>query len=225
MKKVFAFLAAMVGICIGAFAQESRILDDWNEQIEARENDIISSFSYANFTYNNYLGAPAGLNRSGWGIEISALHIGFNPWTNGRFTLGLFDMAFDFGYLTYGNNFAVVNKQVEINSLLVPDSNKSNLTNFSYMFPIGYIQRFGDTQWSAAFMASPGVCWDRYRNKYVLDNVRHEDDLRTDRGGNYFRLDLKAMIWYDNIGIVGRYTFARGFQGPGFVSVGISFRI
>ena len=56
MKKVFAFLAA-IGLCFGAFAQESKILDDWSDEIESREDDFLSSFSYTNFTYNNFLGA------------------------------------------------------------------------------------------------------------------------------------------------------------------------
>ena len=91
MKKVFAFLAA-IGLCFGAFAQESKILDDWSDEIESREDDFLSSFSYTNFTYNNFLGAGEGVNHNGWGLNFSALHIGFNPWKNGRFTLGLLEM-------------------------------------------------------------------------------------------------------------------------------------
>ena len=224
MKRILTlFAAGIIGLC--AYAQESRILDDWNRQMEARLDNFFSPFAYTNFTYNNFLGAAEGVNRSGWGIELSGLHFGIRPWSGGRFTLGLFDMAFDFGYLKMGYNYVPLNKDVAVNSTLVPDGSRSTITNFAYMFPIGYIQKIGDTNWSAAILVSPGFGWDRYRNKYTLDNVRHEDDLRIDRGGSYFRMDVKAMIWYDIVGIVARYSFPKDFKGPGVVSAGISFRI
>lgn len=222
MKKVFALMAAF-SICFGAFAQESSILDDWSDQIESREDDFLSSFAYTNFTYNNFLGAPEGVNRNGWGINFSVLHIGFNPWKNGRFTLGLMDMSFDFGYLLPGYNYASLDKSIAL-APTVLDS-KSNIVNFAYTFPVGYIHKFGKSDWSAAILVSPGIGWDRYRNQWVSNNVRYEEDLRIDRGGNYFRLDVKAMIWYNYVGVVARYCFPKGFQGPGVVSAGISFRI
>ena len=118
MKKVFAFLAA-IGLCFGAFAQESKILDDWSDEIESREDDFLSSFSYTNFTYNNFLGAGEGVNHNGWGLNFSALHIGFNPWKNGRFTLGLLEMSFDFGFLKPGYSFAVINNAIEVRPSVV----------------------------------------------------------------------------------------------------------
>jgi hypothetical protein len=224
MKKVFAILAAF-SLCFGAFAQESKILEDWDDQIESREDDFLSSFAYTNFTYNNFLAAPEGVNQHGWGINFSILHIGFNPWKYGRFTLGLFDMSFDFGYLKPGYHYINLDKNISFNNVLVPDGNKSGIVNFAYTFPVGYIQKFGESKWSAAILVSPGVGWDRYHNQWVSNNVRHEENLRLDRGGNYFRLDVKAMIWYDYVGFVARYSFPKGFQGPGIVSAGISLRI
>ena len=222
MKKVFAFLAA-IGLCFGAFAQESKILDDWEDQIESREDDFLSSFSYTNFTYNNFLGAGEGVNHNGWGLNFSALHIGFNPWKNGRFTLGLLEMSFDFGFLKPGYSFAVINNAIEVRPSVV--ESKNNYTNIAYTFPLGYIQKFGDSKWSAAILASPGFGWDTYKNDWVSDNIRHTENLRINRGGGYFHLDVKAMIWYDYVGFVARYAFPKGFQGPGIVSAGISLRI
>lgn len=222
MKKVFAILAA-IGLCFGAFAQESKILEDWEDQIESREDDFLSSFSYTNFTYNHNLAAPAGYNASGWGLNFSTLHIGFNPWKNGRFTLGLMEMSFDFGFLKPGFNFVANNDAIE--AAATPLEIKSNYANIAYTFPLGYIQKFGDSKWSAAILASPGFGWDTYKNDWVSNNIRHTDKLRINRGGGYFHLDVKAMVWYDYVGFVARYCFPKGFQGPGIVSAGISLRI
>lgn len=229
MRKLLAVLAAGL-ICFGALAQESSILDDWEAKIEGAEDDFFSTFSFLDFTYNNFLGASAkeGVNQHGWGFEISALHIGFNPWHNGRFTLGLFDMAFDFGFLTKGYTYAadLVDKQIIITPVGAGvDSNKSSIRNFAYMFPVGYIQKFGYSKWSAAIMASPGFGWSRYRNEWVDSNIKQSTDMGIDKGDKYFRLDVKAMIWYENVGIVARYTFPRDFKGLGVVSAGISLRI
>ena len=102
---------------------------------------------------------------------------------------------------------------------------KNNYTNIAYTFPVGYIQKFGDSKWSAALIASPGFGWDTYKNEWVSDNIRHTENLRINRSGGYFHLDVKAMIWYDSVGFVARYAFPKGFQGPGIVCAGISFRI
>ena len=225
MKKFFAILAAGL-ICFGAFAQESSILEDWEEQMESQMDDIISQFSFLNFTYNHNLAAPDGYNPSGWGFEFSTLHFGFSPWKNGRFSLGLLDLALDFSYLRPQYQFVVIDGQIEARGGgLVPEGNQSKATFGGVLFPLGYIQRFGQSGWSAAVFASPGVGFASYNNTYVQSNIRHKDDLRINRQGSYFRLDLKTMIWYDNFGIVARYSFPRGFQGAGVVSAGISFRI
>ena len=227
MKKVFAILAAGL-LCFGAFAQESSILEDWEDKIEGSQDEFVSSFAFLNFTYNNFLAASTmdGVDMHGWGLEISALHIGFNPWKNGRFTLGLFDMAFDNGYLLPNWTYVIdaVNKDITV-AKIAPEGNKSRVLNFAFMFPIGYIQKFGDSRWSAGIFASPGFGFNSYNNEWVESNVRRSEDLNIDRGGGYFRLDLKAMIWYQNFGIVGRYTFPKNFQGPGVVAVGLSMRL
>ena len=224
MKKVFIVLAAL-GVCFGAYAQSS-ILEDWEHEIELREDNVFSPFAFMNFTYNHNLAAPEGYNKSGWGFEISFLHIGFNPWKNGRFSLGIFDFAMDYSYLRPGNNFVVnAEKNIVSNSLLVPENDKSRVSSLSFMFPLGYIQKFGYSNWSAAVFVSPGIGSDLYRNEYVEDNIRHFYNLRINRQGAYFRMDLKAMIWYDSVGLVVRYRFPKGFQGAGVLSAGISLRI
>lgn len=224
MKKVFATLAAL-GLCFVAFAQNSSILDDWDHAMEERDcDDVFSSFSYTNVTYNNIIGTTEGEVRSGWGIELSALHLGFKPWKNGRFTLGLFDMAFDFSYLAKGYYYAAGNNAMLVNKN-APDGTRSSMTRFAYMFPLGYIHSFGDSTCSVAFLVSPGVGWDRYRNLYNQNYIHHEEDLSMNRGA-YFRMDLKAMVWFRNVGFVARYTFPKNFQaGPSIVSAGISLRI
>ena len=132
-------------------------------------------------------------------------------------------MYFDFGFLKPGYSFAVINNAIEVMPSVV--ESKNNYTNLAYTFPVGYIQKFGDSKWSAAFLVSPGFGWDTYKNEWVSDNIRHTENLRINRSGGYFHLDVKAMIWYDYVGFVARYAFPKGFQGPGIVSAGISFRI
>ncbi len=223
MKKLF-FTILLCAVCFGAFAQESAILDSWEDKIESKEDKIISTFSYLDFTYNHNLAAPTGYNASGWGFELSFFHLGFKPWEYGRFTLGLFDMAFDFGYLLPDNSFIQVSNKIET----VPNldkSNKSTYTNIAYTFPVGLIQNFGKSKWAAAFLVCPGMGWQTFRNETVIDNIRTTESFRVNRDRIYFRLDLKAMIWYDNFGFVVRYAFPRSFQGAGVISAGLSFKL
>lgn len=225
MKKLLAFIMLWAA-CATAFAQHSSILEDWEEEMESHRQDFLYPFAFTNFTYNNNRGAQEGVYGSGWGFEISALYLGVNPWTGGRFTLGLFDMTFDFEYLKPGYNFVPgTDSNFTVSGLAVPDGSVSTKSRFAYMFPLGYVHSFGRSGWSAAVLASPGFGWDKYHNKYVANNISHNERLLVQRGGSYFRLDVKAMVWYDHVGFVARYTFPKGFQGPGFVSAGISFRI
>ena len=227
MKKLFASIL-ISAVCFGAFAQESNILESWSDKVESSDNDIISYFSFLNFTYNNFLGASTigGVNMHGWGFEMSALHIGFNPWNNGRFTLGLFDMCFDFGYLLPGWDF-IINPDGAIvtNSIGVLENSKSQINVFAYTFPIGYIHHFGFSKWSAGIFAAPGLGWESYRNEYVQNNIKHTEKLNINRNATYFRLNVEGMIWYDNVGLVVRYAFPKNFQGVGVISAGISLRV
>ena len=223
MKKLITAIAACL-VYLGSFAQESSILDSWEDKLESKEGDVLSTFSFLNFSYNHNLAAPAGYNASGWGFEFSFFHIGFNPWTNGRFTLGLFDMGFNFGYLLPENFFIQNSDKIEAVPCL-DKTNRSRYTDFSYSFPVGIIQKFGKSKWAASVLACPGIGWSTYRNESFSDNVRRTEEFRIHRANTYFRLDVKAMIWYDNFGFVVRYTFPRGFQGAGVVSGGISLKI
>ena len=224
MKKLFTLILAGA-VCLGAYAQESRILEDWEEKIEEQENEFLSSFSYLNFTYNHNLNAPEGYNASGWGIEWSMLHLGFNPWKNGRFTLGLFDMAFDFNYLQKGYSFARgMENNIVSQNVVVPAGTASRATRFAYKFPLGYIQRFGTSKGSAAILVSPGIGWDKYYNDITNNGIKEYQRYLV-KGGAYFRLDLQAMVWFKNMGITARYSFPKDFKGPGVVSAGLSFRL
>lgn len=224
MKKLFTVIL-IATVCCGAFAQESELLDKWSDKIEQTEDDVVSAFSYFNATYNYNLAAAQDYIAHGWGLEVSSVHIGFNPWKNGRFTFGLFGMSFNWGYLQNMHAFGA-DMEGKIVPLQTFDSNnKSSCFSISYMFPLGYIQSFGASKWSAALLVSPGICWTTYKNDTLEGNIRKIENLKYERGRNSFYLDVKAMIWYDNVGVVAKYTFPKGMQGAGIVSAGISLRI
>ena len=224
MKRLFAFVLAGL-LCFGAAAQESNILQDWEEKIEGTDDGVVTPFSYINVLYCNNLAAPEGYSRHGWGLEFSTLHLGFNPWKNGRFSVGLLDVALDFGYLVGNYQFISTLDGKIVTSSIAPAGNKSQFTNVAFLFPVSYIQNFGDSKWSAALQVSPGVGISSFTNENVVNNIRTKEKLNYSRGGGYFRLNLCAMIWYDNFGFVVRYGFPRGFQGAGVISAGLSFRL
>lgn len=228
MKKVFAFLAAFC-VCFGAFAQESRILDDWSDNIELGDNEFVTPFSYISFFYNHNLGALEGQSRHGLGFEVATAFLGFDIWKGARLSLGLLDFCADFSETIQGYAYASTdgNTITPINTSLLPVELKnaeSKCSSFAFLFPVTYTQKLGSSHWDLALLAAPGVGFDSFNNKYTLDNIEHNNKLNLKKNA-YFRLNLSAYVRYHGLGFGVRYSFPKDFQGPGIISAGITLGI
>lgn len=223
MRKVI--VALFIGLsCLAAQAQESDILDNWSAKMNDLDDEVLSSFTFLNFTYNHNLAIKEGMTPSGFGAEFSFLHLGFSPWSGARFSLGLADFTWDIGFLKQDYEF-------NLNDTAFPaiksirNNNHSSWTQVGVQFPLGYTQRIGFSKWSAAVFVAPGLGWVRYENKYQEGDYAHRSVCWKNKAYAYFHMDVKAMIWYSNVGVVVRYSFPKAFAGPGIVAAGISLRI
>ena len=215
----------MVTACFGAFAQESNILEEWSDKIEKKDVDGISSFGMANFFYNFDLANVEGQSKHGWGFELSTCFLGFEPWKGGQLALGLLDFSLDFSYAHPGYIYSENLEGTEIRPAFITDEILKDANcrwnHFAFSFPLAYIQDLGKSKWQVALMASPGIGWNSYNNKYERHGVIYNDNRNIKRNA-YFHLNVAAYVWYDHVGIGVRYVFPQRFQGPGYISAGIS---
>lgn len=222
MKKLFALLL-MTAACLSAAAQESKLLEDWSHKMDLRDDSFVSPFGFMSVYYNHDMGAynVQGLGQHGVGLEISTLYIGFHTWQGGRLNLGLLDFCADWHNAQKNYGFSQNLAGDAISPIPSPGVN-GTCTSFAFLFPLALTQDLG--KWSLAVMAGPGVGFDHFENKYIINGIRYKDQLYFDKGA-YFRLNLSAHIWYKHVGLGIRYSFPKGFNGAGMISAGISFAI
>lgn len=219
MKKIIATLL-MAAACLTAMGQNlnDSLLDDDN------------SFSFGNskweggvsiaFMYNFAMGAPKGMSPSGFGMEIAPVEMRWNGWNGGYVTVGILDMFFDWQFLQKGNRFSV----------LVPGeitdfgTGTGTRFNFGLGFPIGISHQFGK-DFGLSLAATPGVGWYRYSNNYDDENFHHQESFYPKENRVHFQLDVKAIIWYSDFGVIVRYNPLKAKDiNTTILSVGIAFR-
>lgn len=213
MKKFIAILF-MAGLCLSAAAQKLDSIDT-GSPIDAQ----------ISFTYGYNINPAAGMNHSGWGFEVSSIYLGRNPWKNGYLTVGLLDFSVDYSYLQHGWGFIPTVDRTDIVTGQGIEAGENTLTNcssanFAFTFPLGYIHQFGDKVKAGAFVA-PGVGWTTYNNKFTTEKLEWNENYSV-RKDAYFRLNLQAYVWFDDMGVVVRYAFPKAFKGAGIASVGVS---
>ena len=219
MKKIFAVLL-LAAACTGAMAQDAKD-SIWNEDKEINVKIGDSKWEISpvlGATYNYSFNAPYGLSNSGWGLDLSLLEMQWNGWKNGSLTLGILDVNFDWQYLQKGNKFDGLGG---INPAL---DGKGCRADFTFGFPVGINQQFGKN-FGISLIAVPGVGFFTYRNEYIAAGVHHKDLLYPTNDRVSFRLNLKAIIWYDDFGVMLRYQpLASSDLKTNIFSVGIALR-
>lgn len=219
MKKIIATLL-MATACLCAMGQ--------NNQDSPWEDD--NSFSFGNskweggvsaaFMYNFSLGAPKGMSPSGFGMELAPMEMRWKGWNRGYVTVGILDMYFDWQLLQKGNRFSVTTPG-EIASF---PSGRGNRFNFGLGFPIGISHQFG-SDFGLSVAVTPGVGWYRYVNEYDDDNFHHQESFYPKEKRVHFQLDVKAIIWYSEFGVVVRYNpLPAKDVNTTILSVGLAFR-
>ena len=234
MKKLFTVML-LAAVCLGAAAQESKLLDNWEDKIDLNDSEVLAPVTYMSFFYNFDFGAlnQEGLSQHGWGLEVATLFLGFKTWRGAYLSLGLLDFCMDMSYLNKGylnsfnqnaNNPAIIPFNVKDPALAAETATWTDIngscTKLAFLFPLTFSQEFGDAK--IALMAAPGIGFNTYKNEFLEDTVRHKSTLQFDKKNAYFRLNLSAYFWYSHFGLGVRYSFPPKFQGPGVLSVGIS---
>lgn len=200
MKKILVSLM-MAAVCFTAMGQDlnNDLLND-DLSFEFGDSKWEGGAEVA-FLYNASFNAPAGMSLSGFGMEIMPFEMRWKGWKGGALTLGILDMFFDWQFLQKGNSFS----DVTLGQIVaVPDSDGSRF-NFGLGFPVGINQQFSK-DFGISLAAIPGVGWYTYNNTYDNDDFHKEASFYPKNGRVHFQLDLKAVIWYGDFGVMVRYN-------------------
>ena len=223
MKKLFAFAFAAV-VCVNALAQKDMIpYSRWDFG------------GYIAPSYNYVTGSPENMKHSGFGLDICLFQLEYKASRNTTLSLGLLDMQIDFRYLQKGYHFITVatgfgtgtDYYVSTAPSTEDARSKSHIRDFSFMFPLGFTQRI-TSRWGTSLYVSPGVGLISYNNDYIAGGLHYKDCVYPTSRRASFRLDIKAMVWCEDVGLMLRY------QPVGFslstehkqqtFSVGLAFR-
>jgi hypothetical protein len=214
MKKLFA-LAVMAVLSLSALAQTSYN----NYNYYKFEDTAWNVAGRIGITYNIVNNVPDGMSRSGLGLDLCLLEGQYMITKNSILSLALFDLQLDFRYLQKGNIFGSY-PMGTIYKAQEDSRAKANITEVCFSFPFGYTQRF-NSRWAASFFVAPGLGLASYHNDYIADDVHYKDVFYPlhDRAG--FRLDLKAIVWFEDMGLMLRYQ-PIGFNKQSTFSVGLT---
>lgn len=220
MKKLVAL--ALLGILsLTAFAQTATHSYKF-------EDSLFDFGGRIGISYNNVSNVPDGMSRSGLGLDFCIMDLQYRVAPNSILSLGVLDLQIDFRYLQKGNVFyaSYYNPQQPNTSLVygyldvfsdinfgnipfilkaLEDSRaKARLSDFTFSFPLGFTQKFG-SRWAASLFVAPGVGLISYRNDYISGEVHHKDKFYPTKNRAGFRLDLKAVVWFEDMGLQLRY--------------------
>lgn len=211
MKKLFA-LAVMAALSLSALAQSSynyyKFKDvPWN--IAGR----------IGISYNLVNNVPEGMSRSGLGLDFCILEGQYMITRNSIVSVGMLDIQLDFRYLQKGNIFGSL-PMGAIYKAAEDSRAKAHVRDLTFSFPIGFTQRF-NSRLAASIYVVPGLGLIRYHNDYIADNVHFNDNFYPVRERTGFRLDLKAIVWFEDMGLMLRYQ-PIGFNKQSTFSVGLA---
>lgn len=209
MKKLLTSLL-LSALCVSAFAQK------FEDPFKDSKWDLCSQMG---FTYNHNFNSPAGVSASGFGMEVMPIEMQWKGWRGGSLSIGILDMFFDWQYLQKGYSFTGYAGDI------VPiGEGKGNRFDLTLGFPVGINQQFSK-DFGMSLSVVPGIGFYSYHNNYVMAGVRHKEALYPTEGHVGFRLNLKAVIWYSDFGVVLRYQpIASKDLNTTLLSVGVIFR-
>ena len=219
MRKLFTTLL-LAAACTCAMAQtlKDSIWDDKDIKFGTSNWEMGVTFAA---TYNYNFGAPAGMSNSGFGLDLSLLEMQWHGWKGGFLTVGVLDIIFDWQYLLKGY---AVDGAGNIGGGLINDA-KGHRTNVAFGFPLGFNQQFSK-DFGISLVVVPGVDIYSYRNEYNdVAGVHHKEILYPNKNRAGFHLDLKAILWYSDFGVIVRYQpLPSKDMGTTTLSVGIAIR-
>ena len=211
MKKLFA-LAVTAIISLSALAQTSYNYYKF-------EDTAWNVAGRIGISYNLVNNVPEGMSRSGLGLDFCILEGQYMITKNSIVSLGILDIQLDFRYLQKGNIFESV-PMGDIYRAAEDSRAKAHITDVAFSFPFGFTQRFS-SRWAASLFVAPGLGLIRYHNDYIADDVHYHDNFYPIRERTGFRLDLKAIVWFEDMGLMLRYQ-PIGFNKQSTFSVGLA---
>lgn len=202
MKKLFAYLI-LTSVCCAAFAQ------DENDSDSRWSVGTVDSF----LLYNYNIGIPEGMQGNGYGMDFNLLDVRYNAWRGGNISLGVLDLSLNYCYPDKGLSF---NPDGTILRVASDNVKKSYLNDISFTFPIGISQEFGSSKLGFSLYVAPGFGWASYYNDIVTDGIRTKVTYSRVKEKIEFRLQAKAVFWYDDLGVMLRYCplAVAGENGP-----------
>jgi hypothetical protein len=115
----------------------------------------------------------------------------------------MLDIQLDFRYLQKGRIFGS-DPMGAIYKAAEDSRAKAHMSDLVFSFPFGFTQRF-NSRLAASIYVAPGLGLINYHNDYIADDVHFKDNFYPVRARSGFRLDLKAIVWFEDLGVVIRY--------------------
>ena len=194
MKKLFA-LAILAAICLSAVAQPyppyKQNRSGW---------DIGGRFG---ILYNHVAGIPQQMSHSGLGLDFCFIEGQYHVTRNTMLSLGLLDLQVDFRFARKGYIFGS-DPAGSITKALEDSRAKASFSDVAFTFPFGISQKLG-ARWAASLYVAPGLGLIRYSNDYIAGEVHHRDSFYPTYSRTGFRLDVKAVLWFEDLGLTFRY--------------------
>ena len=181
-------------------------------------------------TYNFVTGVPDHMSHNGLGLDLCLFEGQYRLSDKSMVSLGVLNLELDFRYLQKGYIFST-SKTVE--GCLVTDGPwdaivrapedsraKSHLTDVVFSFPFGFTQKLA-SRWEASVYVAPGLGLISYHNNYISEDVHYNSSYYPIHHRTGFRLDLKAVVWHEDMGLMLRYQ-PIGFNKQSTFSVGLT---
>ena len=186
MKKLLISLVA-VAVCL---------------PVSAKKKDIRWDFgAYAALSYNASFPLPERMVTSGLGLDLSLANLKFYAAPGTVLSVGFLNFMADFHYLRKGSMF--LDNGIAVSAVHDARS-KAHIGDFSFSFPVGITQKFYG-YWAASLFVAPGVGFFSYNNDYIEGGTHHRNAFYPTTGRTGFRLDIKAAVWYQDVGLIVRY--------------------
>lgn len=223
MMKKLLVIALLAAIGTHAAAQREVLFSKW----DMSGNGAIS--------YNVATPTPDNMSVHGLGLDLCLFQIDYKPALNTTLSVGLLDLLLDFRYLQKGyvfqshsTGFGNAGTVVTIERAAQDARAKAHLRDLTFSFPLGITQRLAP-RWSVSASVAPGVGLIAYHTDYILGDMHHNEDFHPTRGRVGFRLDVKAALWFEDLGLYFRYrpvgyTLAGSDKNTHTFSVGLAFR-
>lgn len=189
-------------------------------------------------TYNFVTGVPDHMSHNGLGLDLCLFEGQYRLSDKSMVSLGVLNLEIDFRYLQKGYIFST-SKTVE--GCLVTDGPwdaivrapedsraKSHFTDVVFSFPFGFTQKLAN-RWEASVYVAPGLGLVRYHNNYINEDVHYNSNYYPIHHRTGFRLDLKAVVWHEDLGLMLRYqpigfTHEESDKKNQTISLGLTFR-